>query len=157
MQIRLTEVGPVKKEGKYFVLPIKYDDKGKEFSRKVMSFVAGDAYKVLKDSKVGEFYNVTIEKDDNGYWQWPKVEKVEGGTVAETKVGTVRSTYETPQERALKQIYIVRQSSIANAITLAGVGENNVENILDIARRLEAWVFRTSPADLVDDKPWENE
>ena len=76
--------------------------------------------------------------------------------------GTPRSTYETPEERAKKQVYIVRQSSIANAIqfyALVNVEDvtNSVENILATAKQFEHYVFSTDPVqeliDMEDDIP----
>lgn len=162
MQIKILEVGKVQKEKKYFILPIKYEDKGKEWDRKIYSF-NGDAYKVLKDAKVGDFYDVEVKKDDNGYWQWvevTKAERAESSTSAAAKTGTVRSTYETPEERARRQVLIVRQSSIDYAIkyfTAKGVPTFTPDDVLTLAKRFEQHVLSTSSSDFADDKPWEND
>ena len=58
-----------------------------------------------------------------------------------------KSTYETPEERAKKQVYIVRQRSISNAIAftnnnLTALPEGvTVEELLDVARKFENYVF----------------
>lgn len=54
-----------------------------------------------------------------------------------------RSNYETPEERAQKQVYIIRQSAINAAIALAGVTKKttNIKDILSTAKEFEAHVF----------------
>lgn len=56
-----------------------------------------------------------------------------------------KSTYETAEERAKKQVYIVRQSSITQALTYlssAGISDPfGVDDVLKIASRFEAHVF----------------
>lgn len=168
MQIELLEVGRASKKDKYFILPIKYKDlgNGKEFDRKIYSFNS-DAYKVLKGASVGDIYSVDLKKDDNGYWQWENVEKDDvvadapKKSTTEAKVGTVRSTYETPEERAKRQLYITRQWAVNAAIEFLKMGEvtqsASLEGVLDVAKKLEAHVQRVSSLDFTDDKPWEND
>lgn len=167
MQIELLEVGRASKKDKYFILPIKYKDlgNGKEFDRKIYSFNS-DAYKVLKGASVGDIYSVDLKKDDNGYWQWENVEKDDvvadapKKSTTEAKVGTVRSTYETPEERAKRQLYITRQWAVNASIEFIKVrGDSNpaISDVLDLAKVFEQHVQRVSSVDFTDDKPWEND
>ncbi len=168
MQIELLEVGRASKKDKYFILPIKYKDlgNGKEFDRKRYS-CNSDAYKALKGASVGDIYSVDLKKDDNGYWQWENVEKDDvadapqskAKSTTEAKVGTVRSTYETPEERAKRQLYITRQWAVNASIEyhkLIG-GETSMTDVLDTAKVFEQHVQRVSSVDFTDDKPWEND
>jgi len=55
--------------------------------------------------------------------------------------------YETAEERAKKQVYIIKQSSISNAIEIAktdGIGLS-VPGVLAIAQELTDWVLGTNP------------
>lgn len=54
-----------------------------------------------------------------------------------------KSTYETPEERAKKQVYIVRQSSVNAAIALLKTDKRvpAKEEIADTAQFFEAYVF----------------
>jgi hypothetical protein len=61
-----------------------------------------------------------------------------------------KSTYETPEERAKKQVYIVKQSSLSNAIALLNAdGKNTItggkkytkEDVFALAQELTDWVF----------------
>jgi hypothetical protein len=64
------------------------------------------------------------------------------------------SNYETPAERAKRQVYIVRQSSINAAIALY-VAQNpkgaavSVEEILKVAGTFEAYVFDQGQPEIV--------
>lgn len=168
MQIKIVEVGKPKKENKHFILPVKYVDmkNDRTFDRNVYSF-ATDTYKVLKDAKEGELYNLDLKKDDNGYWQWENVTKQQesgagSGKASEAKatMNTVRSTYETPEERAKRQLYITRQWSVNASIEfhkLVG-GEVGMADVVNTAKAFEQHVYDNGGMeDTTDDKPWENE
>ena len=118
LEIRIKSIEDDSK-GKYNQLTIEYVDvgSGKEHSYKLMSFVNKDAYLLLKSAKSGDVFYVVCNKNDKGYWQWDQVSREAMQPKANP---SPRSTYETPEERAQKQIYIVRQSSLTNAIALLG-------------------------------------
>lgn len=68
------------------------------------------------------------------------------GTNAEvyktTPYTSPKSTYETPEERAKKQVYIVRQSSITAALTYIGDTKKvSTNDVIAIAKQFEAYVF----------------
>ena len=143
MRIKIKSVGDVVKEKNYFYVPVVYDEDGKEVSKKIFSFQE-KAYNVVKSAKEGETFDVTLEKNKNGYWEWSAVEKA--GNAGETpKAAPGRAgTFETSEERARRQILIVRQSSISNAIEYQKIADiqPTVERILDVAAQFEAWVNR---------------
>ena len=65
----------------------------------------------------------------------------------------VRSTYETPEERAKKQVYIVKQSSINAAIQLLSVGAKqppSTELVLTEAQKFVDFVFAEKKESLLD-------
>lgn len=71
-----------------------------------------------------------------------------------TYAASPKSTYETPEERAVKQIYIVRQSNIASAINLLSVGAKSappVDAVLEVAKQLEAHVFGSTKEEVKPD------
>lgn len=134
-------------KGSYEKAAVAYkDDKGKVTGKNIVSFVYPKVWGTISQAQAGERYDVTNEKvGDN--WNWTSITKLGEGEVASTpapKAGTpVKSTYETPEERAQKQIYIVRQSSIANAIEYAGKVKavKGVDELLDLAKKFENYVF----------------
>lgn len=111
---------------------------------------------------------------ENGYNQWTAATKSDGsapnvGTINSasptyapnpagarpgmTTTASPKSTYETPEERAKKQIYIVRQSSISNAVDLLSVGQKSppdVKAVLEAAKQFEDYVFGTNAQVVTD-------
>lgn len=101
----------------------------------------------LKNLTVGDEFTAVLEKKDE-FWNWVSVAKGFAQTTApETVLGTAKaapSTYATTEERAQTQVYIVRQSSITNALKLLELQGNkkaDVPDVLTIASRLEGWVL----------------
>jgi hypothetical protein len=104
----------------------------------------------LKKVSVGD--SIIINKEKKGeFWNVISVTKAEGSTSKVTPnapVASPKSTYETADERAKKQVYIVRQSSIANAVAYfaevnggRGSAKATVADVIKVAREFEAYVF----------------
>lgn len=124
-----------------------------------MSFTKPDnAYKALAEAKQGDTYTITSEKNDKtGYWDW--LSAVQGAPQEAVKNTTggysaPKSTYETPEERAKKQIYIARQSSLDRAVQLLSIGAKTPpsdELIFNQAQKFVDWVFdKKPPVDLFE-------
>ena len=148
-------------KGSYQVADVAYKNntfQGKVEGKKVMSFGAtANGFKALSTAQPGETYEVEVVKNDKGYNDWVSMQKagvgVGGPQTGQTPQGiqgktgastTPRSTYETPEERAAKQVFIVRQSSLATAERMLSVGAKapvKVEDVLTVAQKLEAYVF----------------
>ena len=66
--------------------------------------------------------------------------KVDGPTQAATGKATgTKGTWETAEERATKQIMIIRQNALTNAVNF--VSDNaTVEDVLETADRFASWV-----------------
>ena len=136
-----------------------FDNDGKVESKNITSY--SSAFKVVSDARAGQAFDVLTQKNDNGYWEWADVKRVSpedlgatpvtneashGSAVAGTRVpvATTRSTYETPEERAKKQVYIVKQSSLSNAINMLSIGAKNPlesNKVMELAQTLTNWVF----------------
>lgn len=173
MFIEIQEVSRTDSTGKngksYGVLQVAYRADGKLQEKKLMSFSNPQVFKHIEGLKKGDTVNVKTEKDGNGYWQWTAIlneeqqqpKPVQSGATATRVTG---STYETPEERAIKQKYIVRQSSLTTAIQILGVGAKSLDKqaVIGLAEELENWVFRvdlpkvatTSIDDMEDDVPY---
>ncbi len=168
MQITVVNVS-VEDKGKYKMAEVFYKDgSGKASSKKLMSFGAGEpAFKVLSQAQAGTSFEVTAQKNDKGYWDWVAV--APAGQAAPASAGgsggnpSPRSTYETAEERAARQLLIVRQSSVSNAIEYYGLNSKktpSVEEVLLVARQFEDFVFGKNSekaagiTDLADDIPY---
>jgi ABC-type tungstate transport system permease subunit len=56
---------------------------------------------------------------------------------------TPKSTYETPEERAARQVLIVRQSSLGHALEYTATNKIKDEaEVLALANRFSDWVFQ---------------
>jgi hypothetical protein len=159
MQITVIDVGApnthAAKNGRsYQSMEVTYkNEQGQTQSKKLMSFSNPEVFKQAKEWQKGDSVNVNMTKDDAGYWQWVSIG--EAGSAPSTPpqaftgskpaqgARVTGSNYETPEERAKKQVYIVRQSSISSAIDLLKSNGNDVkvENVLSVAKQLEDYVF----------------
>lgn len=148
----------------YVVLELAYKNmaSGKLESKKLMPFGnTQNAHKVLSSANAGDTFLIKSEKNsETGYWDWVDAKQQAPGSVAATPpTGNVRSTYETPEERAKKQVYIVKQSSLASAVQLLSIGAKqppSTELILQEAQKFVDWVFaeeKVSLAEMPNDFP----
>lgn len=140
------------KKGKagYNVANVVYDDNGKNYTKKIMSFANPAVFDAVKNAKVGETYEVKVVKEGE-YYNWASLTPVAGRSGSqEAKPGSgkvVGSNYETAEERKLKQLYIIKQSSISNAIEYAkyaskeGVEDYTPGDILDLAQQFVDFVY----------------
>ena len=153
MQIQIQFINAnVEDKGKYKQAEIAFKDlaKGQVSSKKLMSFTNPVVYKTLVDAKNGEIYTIDMEKNEKGYWDWIKAvtsTSVDTSNAVSPSKASVapKSTYETPEERAKKQVYIVRQSSISSAIDyMNGTGAIKKATAADVifcAKEFESYVF----------------
>jgi hypothetical protein len=147
-------------KGSYQLLEVAYKDLsngGKVTSKKIISFSSKEVFGVLSTSKSGDTFEITAEKNANtGYWDWTKATKSfqtghnespmkpaanysNGGTQPS------KGNWETPEERAKKQVYIIRQSSLANAVAALNVKTSpKAEEVIELAKQFEAYVLGTT-------------
>lgn len=132
---------------------------GKPESKRLMSFVYKDVFKLMSEAQQGDCFDVKIEKvknDNDGkeYWQWTEAVsagKSIGGSSSSSSTPSPRSSYENAEERAQRQIYIVRQSSISNAleyIQAQGTKKFSEDDVIKTAKVFEAYVFGTKTDDV---------
>jgi hypothetical protein len=145
------------------VLEVAYKNltfQGKVESKKLFDFgVQADTFKELVVAKPSAVYEVEVVKNQAGYNDWVKVTKgvqnvtVEGGTMTPRGASSGAATapakggWETPEERAKKQIYIIRQSSLSTAVAALSVGSKvhpTVKDIIEYAKQFESYVFGDS-------------
>lgn len=147
---------------------------GKVEAKKIMPFGENsNAHKALINAQNGDVFDVQVVKNSAGYNDWVEVtpgvagqetsapkdpnagyaQPARTGPVAGATPAPARtSTYETPEERAKKQVYIVRQSSLSAAIATLGAGAKSAlkpSDVIAVAKEYEAFVFDTK-ADPVD-------
>jgi len=126
-----------------------YTFNGANKTQTLVSFANPDVFKTLKTVPSGTSLVVDTTKNDAGYDQWSKV-SVEGteapskGSTASPATRVAGSNYETPEERKQRQLLIVKQSSITNAISMLTPGAKSSlkkEDVLELAQELVDFVY----------------
>lgn len=151
------------KGGAYELLDIAFKNntfQGKVEGKKVTPFGANKpAYDVLANAASGQTFEITVVKE-NGFNNWTAATPAEAGASVQNSQGAANAAYvprataspaatnsrgfETPEERAAKQVYIVRQSSLSAAIAALSVGSKSAvpaEAAIEYASKLESFVF----------------
>jgi hypothetical protein len=140
--IKNVQVNNVSKgKASWQVAEITYSANGETKHGKVMSFGDGaPAFANLKDMKEGDTAELVWKKNDStGYMNIVDAKKVEGSAKTATSTAP-RSNYETPEERAYRQVLIVRQSCLAQAVASMDSG-TDVNEIMDRAQEFVDWVM----------------
>lgn len=160
-------------KGSYQVCELAFKNKSfqdKVEGKKIMSFAEKEAFTALSNASMGSIFTVARAKDDKGYWKWQTVTAGANAGAAAPAAGTFQTTggsmtnatpksnYETADERAARQVMIVRQSSISNAVALLKTEKHTptTEEVLAVAKQFENFVFGKSNdpfADLDEDVP----
>ena len=155
MQIEIVEVSREDKpssngKGTYGQLTVLYKTNGKVAEKKLMSFVNPSVFKHLEKAQRGDSINVTsVKNEKTGFWDWTAIggDEVATSTSAapqSTNTRVTGSNYETKEERALRQRYIIRQSSISSAVASLVPGAKsalNAGDVLRLAKEFEDYVF----------------
>lgn len=123
---------------------------GKVETKKHNEFGDKAVFDVLRNASAGEEYTITRTKDDNGYWQWVGITE---GSAAPTqnvtssapaaKATTGGGNWETPEERAKRQVYIIKQSSLGHAIETLKTDKKSPtkDEVLQLAQDYTNWVL----------------
>lgn len=161
MRITIKEVKTFK-ENNYDRVFLIFERDGKTQERKLARVGKNiKAFDTLQKATAGQAYDVKLEKSPNGnFWDWVDIE-VAGessgsgtnhstGSTGEASKHTSRSMYETPEERTLRQLHIVRQSSLATAERLVSNGPGKtktVEEVISVAQKLVDFVYNGTEED----------
>ena len=141
----------------YTVLDISYKNvtfQDKVESKKHNQYGDKTVYATLKNAKKGDVFTILREKDDAGYWQWVGIEQGENVPMTATKTATPqaataapKSNFETPDERAKKQVYIIKQSCLGYAIESLKTDKKNPtpQEVMDLAHVYVDYVMGVNP------------
>lgn len=146
-----TKVGPSGKPYQLLEVTFKNLTYGKTESKKLMPFGANaEAFKALSIAQAGSTWEVSVTKNTQGYNDWTSVKSSAGGPEPAAPVKAAgnaspaaRSSYETPEERAQRQVLIVRQSSLSAAVATLAVGSKGLKpaDVIAVAKEYENYVF----------------
>ena len=151
------------KTGKpYEFIDLMYKNKSfqdKVEGKKVMPFGNKEVFETLKNSDKGDVFYIGRTKNADGFWDWDKISQVPneskevGHQETSTKAAPTASKsqpWETPEDRAKKQLYIIRQSSLTNAVNTL-VGNVNPEDVKSTAQNYIDFVLGLEDNPLMDD------
>ncbi len=142
---------PKPKGGTYEKATVVYKGyEGKLESKALMGFATPkEVWEAVVKAKKGDTFSVEREKDSSGkYWNWVAINRQD--MPVKTNAAPSKPTYETPDERAQRQVYIIRQSSIASAVAMHGP-KANVNDVLKTATLFVDFVMQQSMETLEDD------
>lgn len=127
-------------------------DDGKVDAKKLVSFATDKmVWDTLVNAKKGDTFSIEQEKNEGGFWQWTAVHRQDGMPPPKANPTPMKPTYETPDERAKRQVMIVRQSSIASAVELIKANQPDPAKVIEIAKLFEAYVLDLDMDGLVND------
>lgn len=143
---------------KYGKASVEYSYNGEARRQNVMSFTNPDVFKKVQELQ-GQTVEVEVGKNDKGYSEWRSVSSVNGSASANapsaapgaTMTRVSGSNYETKEERAARQVLIVKQSSLAVAkdVLIHNAGKDKVdpEAVKALALSFSEFVFDNAPDD----------
>lgn len=154
-----------KKYGKATVVHDAGKGEKKQF---LVSFKNPEVFKKVQEL-VGQTVDVENVKEGD-FWTWKSItvgsatNAISGSPASAATTRVTGSNYETKEERAARQVLIVRQSSLSAAVETLSVGAKAVDpdKVLELAQRYTDWVFTTNSnseaaqpfADMKDDIPY---
>lgn len=148
-------------KGVYDKATVTYKDlnRGNITAKQIFPFsLPSETFKAICNMEAGNAYSVEMEKNEKGIWEWMNVFRQdaipeEPMKSSETRaVPVVKSTYETPEERASRQRQIGRAGAVNSAISmLTAEGKMpTLDQVLGYAEQIYSWV---SGPDFKDDLP----
>ena len=167
MNLTVIDIGAEQKhttaKGGYSSIEVTYkDDNNKVSNKKLMSFGNAAVYNTFKGAIKGQVYSVTSVKDDAGYWQWTQAslgganagtaESSNTGVGTASKGSTSGGTYATKEERAVTQVYIVKQNALTNAANLLKSDKKvpTAKEVTELAQELANWTLGIEKKDQND-------
>ena len=141
---------------KYDKAEVVYSFNGQNRTQKLMSFSNPAIFAQVRKMVSGETYDVEVVKNEAGFNSWAKI--VAASNEAAPAVSgdkptagcTNVSTYETAEERKIKQMYIIKQSSISNSLDYWKLqdAKPQFDEVLRIAQEFVDFVYGNQEADL---------
>lgn len=155
MKVKILDVNVehvVKGKSRYSKATVAYSYNGEARTQNIMSFTNPAIFAKVQE-KVGHEVEITITKNAAGYNEWSSLDDIgavppaaptqSAATSSAPATRVTGSNYETPTERAAKQVYIIKQSSLGHAIELAVANKEKAttEDIIATAQTFVDWVM----------------
>ncbi len=136
-------------------LEVAFKKDGKVEGKKLFTAFNKEVCNSLQTAQLGQTFTITAEKEGD-FWQWKAATQSSSGSASGSssasqshfssgtaKESPVKGQWETREERALRQVMIVKQSSLANAIATLKTDKAaaNADEVLALAQRYTDWVL----------------
>lgn len=129
----------------------------------IMSFKAPTLFKAIQDA-VGKTVEVATVQNEKGYWDWTGITEAAATAPQGTRPGAPATkpyvdTRETPAERAQRQVMIVKQSSLSNAVNTLVAGAKappDPKAVLELAQTFVDWVMDIDLEPTTDENGFED-
>lgn len=147
-------------KGGYKTAVVQYLKDGKNEEKKIMSFANPGVFAALQGmANFPVQVDVKNVKNAKGYWEWSAIGAPGAAPVGAAAPEAPRkvSNFESSEERAARQVMIVRQSSLSNAIalmTLQGDKKVGEEQVIALAKKFESYVLGNRVEQIEDDIPF---
>jgi hypothetical protein len=135
---------------KYGKASVDYSYNGEARKQNIMSFSNPEVFKKVQEL-VGQTVEVELTKNDKGYTEWKSITagaaaatSASGQSVGSTATRVSGSNYETKEERAARQVLIVKQSSLSAAVATLTPGSKaalDPKAVIETAQQYSDWVF----------------
>lgn len=163
MKIRVIDVSQPESvnsgKNRYSKINVTYrdEDSGKVGAKQIVSFSYPEVYQFLSKATKDLVLDIHLSKNDKGFWDWTGVGEMQSSNDSTAKSPAPAAPaaykrpvpdYETGEERRERQHYIIRQSSISNAIETLKQDKKalGIEEVLSVAEKYEDWVTRRPTA-----------
>jgi len=164
-QIQSVNIEQITKgKSRYSKATVEYTYNGEPRKQSIMSFSNPKVFSTVqgweKNGVPTEAVEVALTKNDAGYSEWASINagspageasKAPIGAVAGNSTKVVGSNYETREERAARQVLIVKQSSLGAAVESLAPGAKaalSTEEVLERAQLFVDWVFAQDEEDV---------
>jgi len=153
MQITIVKIGNIEtvpgNPRPYKRVEVLYrNTKGDVYPKKLVSFKNPTVFKVMSEAQPDQIYEVDVVKSEEGYSDWKSANLVgdqQGDLPAVNAKGEgVKAPVKMTVTEGDRNRYIVRQSSLERAVEVLSCQVTPVtfEEVIELAGRFEAWVFR---------------
>lgn len=136
----------------YHTMSVSYkNDKGQVGSKNLVSYAYPEVFAFFRSKARGSKVEVTVVKNAKGYLDWTAAADSDGTmpmnsgpTTVSRPTPTKSSSYESKEDRDQRQQWIIRQSSLAQAVASLKTDKATVnpKDAIALAEQYESWVTR---------------
>lgn len=151
--------GMTKTKKPYKFLDVVYKNKSyqdKIENKKIMPFGSKEVMDTLETASKGDVFYVVREKNEGGFWDWTNIEESppEDEKPVNTAKPALKQSYDQKDDQ--KQLFIIRQSSLTNAVNTLAAGIDP-DNVKVVAQNYIDFVFGNNiptPVDSSDEEDY---